>query len=252
LPHAPNGQDLNAAVNQPMSEQQPTYLPFSPPFKRTITLHSERGQVVSRVSDNVHDFIVTISHDGARATDVVAQVVRYPWTTCPIGTARLKLLVGTPLASRARIQLDQSQQCTHMLDLAKLALAHALRGGDRHYSVAIEPTPDPAACLAQISRDGEKLFEWHVVNDTVVSPPPFAGHVTTGRADWAPVIEGEDDLREAALILRRSLIVFRGRRRVTPSTFRASTLKELSGVCISFQPEQVNDAVRPPNFVELR
>lgn len=234
-----------------MTLQQPTMRPYSPPFRRTITLRSAHGQVMGRVSDNVHDFAVTLSHDGTQVTDVVGEAIRFPWTTCPVGIERLRLLVGTPVANHGRIKVDQTQQCTHMLDLARLALAHVLRGGDRSYSVAIEAKPDPAACHATISRDGERVFEWHVINDVIVSPPPFSGHVTSGRAVWVPAVETDDDLREAALIIRRCLIVFRGRRRVTPSTFRASVLTELAGVCVSFQPDRVGDAVRPANFVDI-
>jgi hypothetical protein len=234
-----------------MTLQSPTYRAYPPPFKRTIRLHCEPGQVTGRVTDNVHDFRVMISHDGTRVTDVVGEAIRFPWTTCPIGAERLKRLVGTPLTSRVRVKVDQTEQCTHMLDVAKLALAHALRGGDRSYDVAIEAAPDPTACNARIARDGEALLGWQVVEGVVVSPPPFSGHVTTGRALWAPAVEADDDLREAAMILRRSLIVFYGRRRVTPNMFRANALTALMGVCVSFQPDRVDEAVRPPNFVDL-
>ena len=222
----------------------------SPPFRRVITLSSSDGQVISRVSDNVHEFSVKLLHDGVCITDVSAEAVRFPWTTCPLGTDRLKRLIGTPIGNHERVKVDQSQQCTHMLDLAKLASAHSVRTGDRRYVVYVEADANPDACYATLSRDGKELFKWMVVNDIVVSPPPYAGHVTTGRAVWAPVVSADADLSEAALVLRRCLLVFRGRRFVTPDTLRANAAPELIGVCVSFQPEQVNDAVRPVNFMD--
>ena len=224
---------------------------ISPPFRRVITLSSSDGQVMSRVCDNVHEFSVKLLHDGVCITDVSAEAVRYPWTTCPLGTDRLKRLIGTPIKNHERVKVDQSQQCTHMLDLAKLALAHSVREGDRRYAAYIEADANPNACLATLSRDGEELFKWKVEDDIVVSPPLYAGHVTTGRAVWAPGIDADADLREAALVLRRCLLVFRGRRFVTPDTFRANAAPELIGVCVSFLPENVNDAVRPINFRDV-
>jgi hypothetical protein len=223
----------------------------SPPFRRVITLSSSVGQVVSRVSDNVHEFSVKLLHDGVCVTDVSAEAARFPWTTCPLGTDRLKRLIGTPIGNHERVKVDQSQQCTHMLDLAKLALAHSVRTGDRRYVVYIEAGASPDACYATLSRDGKELLKWNVTNDIVISPPPYTGHVTTGRAIWAPAVEADADLREAALVLRRCLLVFRGRRFVTPDTLRANAAPELIGVCVSFQPEHVNDAVRPVNFVDV-
>jgi len=77
------------------------------------------------------------------------------------------------------------------------------------------------------------------------------GHETTGQAKWPATIADNADLREAALVLRRSLLVYRGRRLATAQVHRASDLKHLHGACLTFQPEFVACAVRPDNFADL-
>jgi hypothetical protein len=223
-----------------------------PPLWRTITLHGDREKVQARVSDNVHEFGITLLHDGTQVTGITAEAVRIPWVTCPAGITQLKLLVGSSLVETGRAKVDQTRQCTHMLDLAKLAMAHGLRGGDRIYKIKIYEDPDATIWSAVLARDDEDLLRWRVVNDIVVSPGPFFEHVTTGPAVWASEIDANADLREAALVLRRALLVFRGRRLVTAATYRADSVPELAGLCVSFQPELVRDAVRPADFKEFK
>jgi Protein of unknown function (DUF2889) len=222
-----------------------------PPLWRTITLQGDHGTVEARVSDNVHEFGITLFHDGTRVTNLFAQAVRIPWVTCPNGILRLKRLVGSPLAETRRVKVDQSQHCTHMLDLAKLAMAHGCRGGTRIYQVKIHEDPDASVWSAVLARDSQELLRWCVIDDVVVSPGPFNGHLTTGPAIWAPEVDADADLREAALVLRRALLVFRGRRIVTSATYRADSVPELAGLCVSFQPELIGDAVRPADFKEV-
>jgi hypothetical protein len=224
---------------------------YSPPFRRTITLDNRGDEVIARVADNVHDFTVAIRFDEERVTDVAAEAARFPWTTCPGGIDKLKQLVGTSLAKQSRVSVDHAWQCTHMLDLAKMAIAHAGRGGSRSYLVAVDAMTDPDGCLAKIARDGEELFEWHVLRDRVLSPSIFNGHVISGRASWSREVQEDDDILEAALILRRSLLVFRGRRRATALVRNASELRYMTGACLSFQPDQVLHAVRPDGYVDL-
>jgi Protein of unknown function (DUF2889) len=223
----------------------------APSFGRTVTLRCAQGQVFGRVCDNVHDFTVTVFHDHSIITHVAVQADRFPWTTCPIGIGRLKRLEGMPIAARMSDTVDQTQHCTHMLDIAKLAVRHAVRGGERVYTVAIEACEDSDACIAKIHRDGESVFRWRVVKNVIDEPATLRGHETTGRADWPSIVANDPDLQEAALILRRSLLVYRGRRIATARVHKASDLKYLKGVCLSFQPEFIGNAVRPDNFVDL-
>jgi Protein of unknown function (DUF2889) len=218
-----------------------------PAFFRSIRLIATSNSVHARVADNVHDFAVTVHHDGSVVTEVVGRAYRFPWTTCPAAVDRLNSLAGCAIDTRPPV--NQSLQCTHMLDLARLAIAHIQRGGERDYRILIE-TVGLDRASARIARDGRLLFEWRIENDVVTSPQPFAGHIITGRSSWSSDVVKNTEFVEAGLVLRRSLLVFKGRPRATPVQ-RASSLQELSGVCHSFQPQQIAVATRPPGFAEL-
>jgi hypothetical protein len=223
-----------------------------PPFWRTISLRCVDRDVTARVCDNVHDFTVTLSHEQGLVTRVAARADRIPWTTCPAAIERLQQLVGLALTARVNQTVDQSHQCTHMLDLAKLALRQAQRGGQRTYAVATEATEQPDTCVSRITRDGEEVCLWQISGNTIDSPALFRGLTVTGRASWPPEVERDPDLYEAALILRRSLVVFRGRRHVTERVRRAIDLNHMKGACLTFTEAYVNVAVRPANFVDLK
>ena len=219
-------------------------------FSRTISLRAGAAGVAARVRDNVHDFRVMLSHDGTRITAVTGAAVRFPWTTCPEGLDRLKTLIGMPLAALPPGAVDAGQHCTHMLDLAKLAIAQARRGGDRFYRVEIQTTDAGATTDATVDRDGVKVLAWRVAGDVVATPGPFAGHSTLGRAAWHPDVAEDADLLEAALIARRGLLIFRGRRRLGTRTRHAAALRYQPGACLTFQPDRIDAAVRPADFVD--
>lgn len=218
---------------------------------RVITLDGAVDSVAARITDNVHDFGVAVRHDGQAVTAIEGFAYRVPWTTCPAATARLAELVGTPLrrdgASGARI--DKSQQCTHLFDLAKLAIAFAPQIGRRRYDVRVDTAADDGA-VARLDIDGQPVLCWMIDANRVVSHGPFAGHVTTGAAVWPPDAPNTAPLIEAAMLLRRALLVFYGRRR-TEFRREAAALPHMAGACFSFQPERMAVAVRPEGFVEL-
>jgi hypothetical protein len=226
-------------------------LAHSPPFRRIITLSCEAGRVISRVCDNVHDFTVIVWHDGLAVTGIAAHSDRVPWVTCPLAAGQLQRVVGMALEGRASAVVDQSQQCTHMLDLAKLAVRHALRDGQRTYSVAIDAVGAHSECVASITRDGSELFTWRIAGGVVESPGPFLAHNAGGRAAWPAAVQRDSDLQEAALILRRSFLVFVGRGMATAQVREAVELGHMKGACFSFQPEQIDKAVRPRDFVDF-
>jgi len=223
-----------------------------PPFWRTISLRCIDRDVTARVCDNVHDFTVTLSHEQGLVTRIAARADRIPWTTCPAAIERLQQLVGLALAARVNQAVDQGQQCTHMLDLAKLALRQAQRGGQRTYAVSTGAGERPDTCVSRITRDGEEVCLWQISGNTIVSAGVFRGLSVSGRANWPPEVERDPDLYEAALILRRSLVVFRGRRHVTELVRRAVDLKHMKGACLTFTEAYVKVAVRPANFVDLK
>jgi hypothetical protein len=217
-------------------------------LRRVITFRASPGRVDAVVEDNVHEFAVTLGHDGKTVTEVKAEAIRFPWTTCPMGVERLKNLIGAPLAGATRGQIDPVQQCTHMLDLARLAMAQAGRGGDRVYELEFCLEPGTSARLGEIRRDGALLFTWRDVDDHITTPGPFEGHATTVRSEWSEAVLADPDLLEAAMIMRRGLLVFRGRIRLGVVIDRASDQPYMAGACLTYQPERMAVAVRPAGF----
>ena len=225
--------------------------PLLPPqvLERTITLSARSGHVEGRVEDNVHDFSVAIAHDGIQVQDITGGAHRVPWTSCPFAVQALNALVGAPLAGGGP-RIDASQQCTHLFDLARLAIAHASRGGDRLYDIHVAAEAEVGAARARLWRDHGLFLDWRLQGDVVAEGHPFMAHRTSGRAIWPVGAQAQPDLIEAALILRRCLLVFRGRRRAHADVDRASELLHMAGACFSFQPERSANAVRPPGFTD--
>lgn len=220
-------------------------------LRRVIALKGAPGQVRARITDNVHDFGVVVRHDGCRVTDIEGSAFRVPWITCPAATGRLRTLIGTPLqrGDGPAPAFDKAQQCTHLLDLAKIAIAFAPAIGRRRYDVRVERVGGDGAD-ARVEVDGRLGLQWTVGADRVVRDGLFAGHLTTGPARWPRDAPRDWETIEAVMLLRRGLLVYFGRRR-TGGTRHAALLPHMAGACFSFQPERVAAARRPDDFVEL-
>src|SRR5207237_10898454 len=106
-----------------------------------VTASPDHAAVTAELEDDFHHFRVTVAHDGARVTGVRGEGVRYPWSTCPLAAAQLEPLFGMSLSTRSTAVGDvvsARDNCTHMFDLAGLAVAHAARDGDRRqYDITV-------------------------------------------------------------------------------------------------------------------
>src|SRR5262245_29567242 len=95
-------------------------------YRRGFALAGGEGSVVADLEDDFHRFRVTLEHDGERVTHVLAQAFRYPWTECVGAVAVLRGLEGAALSQRPRAaarHADPRANCTHLFDLAGLAIA---------------------------------------------------------------------------------------------------------------------------------
>jgi hypothetical protein len=216
------------------------------PFERTITASATAGHASASVIDEFHHFEVNILHDGRLVTGISGAAHRVPWTTCPGAINQLSVFVGvslSPTLGGASYGIDASEQCTHLLDLAKLAVAHATRAGTRRYHVVVSPAPAHEDCTAEIWRNGDRALAWQVSRDQIVGPGPFSGHHLGGRADWPDGAAIDGDTLEAAVILRRGVRMFRGRRQFRPDMVHATDLPFLAGACFTFHRDRVGDAL---------
>jgi hypothetical protein len=208
----------------------------------------QSGDVVAELEDDFHHFRVTVAHDGARVTGVRGMGVRFPWSTCPFAAAQLEPLVGMPLSTRSTAVGDvvsARDNCTHMFDLAGLAVAHAARGGDRREYDVVVADPVDGRRQATVERDGEPLLAWLVDRHTILDPAPFKGQVLRGGfLAWAEAAL-DPDTAEAAIVLRRACHIAHGRAQDLDVYDDAGPLLPImSGACFTFQPERAPVALR--------
>lgn len=216
-------------------------------FRRRIQISSVvdglQGEARAVLEDDFHHFRVSVSHQGNIVTEVTGSAIRNPYITCPSASAQLASLISMPLNSVANSVTrvtDASLQCTHMLDLAGLAIAAAARGiRHRRYDIEV-PRRVAGLTLGTLHRDDVKLLEWAIEDSLILSPPPYAGiNLREGMARWALTTLDEDEA-EAALVLRRCMVISRGRERNLDLQLNALS----TGNCFAQQPERAEKSLR--------
>lgn len=217
-------------------------------LRRLIDL-DPRGsdQVVAWVEDDFHHFGLTIHHDGHTITDVSGIAERAPWTTCFAAPLKLRGLVGRTLMRRASeigALIDMRDQCTHLFDLAGLAIAHAAQGRPHRRYEAIVPdiTAEKSRDGITLSQDGVVVMEWSVTDRVIVAPDRYAGHgLDQGFRAWTETM-GEDEA-EYAFILRRAVMVSSGRA-IDLDRLQRADQTGMGAVCHTFQPENRLEGLR--------
>lgn len=218
-------------------------------YRRRIRLVARDRLVRADLEDDFHRFGVDLEHDGTRVVEARARAARFPWETCPGAGARIEELAGTPLLDRA-VDLaghtDARRHCTHLFDLAALALAHAAAGrARRQYDIAVPDRRD-GRTRATLERDGAPFLEWELDRSEIVSTGPFAGVSLRGRSflDWIAA-HLDADRAEAALVLRRAVYIAIGRATDLDALATAAQVTPLAGAsCHSMQPGVAERALR--------
>ena len=207
--------------------------------------------MVGGLEDDQHYFTVRVVHDGEHVNAITSESVRAPWTTCPAAGAQLQALVGTPLSDRC---LDvaghtrSDQHCTHQLDVATLAVAHAARvaaGGAarRQYDMVVPfGLLDGQRHTVTLARDGDALLAWELEGGRIVAPSPWSD-ASGGFARWADATF-DADTAEAAIVLKRACSIGMSRGIDLDSYPTLADMPGLSPVCWSMQPERAPVAVR--------
>jgi len=217
-------------------------------YRRRTRLLAEAGRVVADLEDDFHRFRVVLEHDGRNVRAVRGEAMRYPWTACPGAFTPLQAFVGAPLdpsPTAASRRVNPRENCTHLFDLAALALPHALRGGRRQYDIAV-PDRRHGRTRAALRRDGELVLTWEVEGGNIGGPAPWAGRSLRGRdfLHWAEARLGLDTA-EAALVLRRAVFIASGRLNDLDSAPNAGALlRWAANTCHSFTPGIAEDALR--------
>jgi hypothetical protein len=238
---------------EPVDGPTPGRFPFGSYRRRIRTVVTAPRTVDAGLEDDFHHFSVRIRHDGGVVTDVDGGAHRWPWTTCPAAVVPLRRLEGIELSPRCLAvgaSEDPRQHCTHLFDLAGLAIAHAARGGvvgaARQYDVEIPMAaqagrPTPVRCW----RDGELLHEWILEGRRCTSPEPYASAPWRGGfLRWADETF-DADASEAVIVLRRACDIGMGRGMDLDAVDAAQEMEPLmAGVCFTMQPAQIGVALR--------
>jgi Protein of unknown function (DUF2889) len=216
-------------------------------FRRRVGIHSTgdatRGEARACLEDDFHHFRVRMVHVNGTVQHAEGWAVRHPYSTCPLAAAQLVRLVNAPLNGLAHSVVrvtDPSEQCTHLMELAGLAIAAAARTiAQRWYDIAI-PRRVAGRTLATLDRDGHRVLAWELVDTTITAPAPFQSvSLRKGMAAWALANLSEDEA-EAALVLRRCALISLGR----AMNLDAQVHAEPTGRCFVQQPERALQGLR--------
>jgi hypothetical protein len=225
-------------------------------LRRLIDLrHEHANLVVAWLEDDFHHFGVSLEHNAGRITDVRMAAPRTPWITCPGAAGPLRALVGKALLRRASDiggLLDMRQQCTHVFDLAGLAMAHAAQQRpDRRYQAIVEdrevlawngPHPILGPTDARLLCNGHEVLAWHIEQGSITAPAEHAGQsLNRGFRAWSESLD--EDQAEYATILRRAQLVAGGRAIDHDQHQSAGSYLD-EPLCYSFQPERSRQALR--------
>jgi hypothetical protein len=209
---------------------------------RAVDAHT----VIAGIEDDMHRFEIELHHDGARVVAIEGRAVRWPWIPCADAHEALGALVGLPLTTSPTAVgawTAASAQCTHQFDLAGLAVAHAARTrrgapATRRY-LAIVPDWQEPPYVGWLQRDGVEVLRWHVDGTTITAPEPFRGVLLRGRfIEWCET-NLDDDLAEAAFVLRRALWMSPARHIDLEAFAMVDEAMLKTGVCYATQPQRL-------------
>ncbi len=217
-------------------------------YRRCIRIVTSKNEARADMEDDLHRFAVVIHHDGARVTAVRGLPIRVPWSLCPQAVAALDRLIGMPLSTNPMAvfrHTDGSHQCTHMFDLAGLAIAHAARGTRlRQYDVEAPYLKQKGARGLSLRRDGKEILSWIIDGTTLVAPEAFAGRDIKRLSAWAESAFPDPDDTEAIAILRRAVLISKARLHDWDIFPTAADTNHGTGACYVFQPGVQEQATR--------
>lgn len=209
--------------------------------KFALGVHEARAAV----EDDFHHFRVTIVSRDGHVETAAAQSLRTPTVICSQAGNRLIELIGMridPASASVLKHTDARLQCTHMIDLAGLAVAALSRGTTfRQYDVEVDDKLPGTPRRARLRRADELMLNWELDGYAVKNPPPYSGRsLGAGFTGWTQEHLRPDEA-EAALVLRRAIFISNGRTVDLDAPGRRSGPV---GGCWAWQPERADLALR--------
>lgn len=216
--------------------------------RRRVHIRREDRLVSASLCDPYHEMECSVRHDGAIVTAIEGRTHRIPTSSCPAAAAQLHEFVGAPLDTatgsffanrRAR------RHCTHLFDLAVIAIRHAGMPSGRTTYDAVVPDELDRPVSASVARDGRLVHQWLIRSGRIVQPAAHADRpLGAGFARWAFEAFGSDDL-EAATILARTWLIAVGRRYLTEA-FAGQSVRinqDMVGRCFAYDAAHVDHTV---------
>jgi hypothetical protein len=215
--------------------------------RRLIRIDVADGAVSAHLSDNFHELRCRVQHDGHTVLAIEGTPIRLPTTACPGAIAVLQDLVGTSLTASGKAFYGGGKaqhHCTHLYDLAVLAIRHARRGiGTTCYDAQVPDETDAPVALS-ITCNGVAVHRWTVRQGVILDPPDLAGRtLEKGFAAWAVQTFVDDEL-EAATILARTWLIAVGRGFLIDAAAgeHIDANVDMIGRCFAYQPERATEA----------
>lgn len=212
-------------------------------FRRRIVIAHEggprRGTARAALEDDFHHFRAAVDHEFEQVLHVEGSALRNPYTLCPSAAGPLNGLVGMRLdriaSSVARVT-EASLQCTHLFDLAGLAIATAaMQRPRRQYDIEV-PDRVNGRTQAKLWANGDLLLDWQL-DGLVIAGPNVS--LREGFSRWALQTLSPDEA-EAAIVLRRCAMISLGRQKNLYIQIHAMP----TGHCHVQQPERAALALR--------
>lgn len=217
-------------------------------YRRCIRITTAPGEARADLEDDLHRFAVVIQHDGLAVTAIQGFPHRVPWSLCPQAAKALDRLIGMPLSPDPQAvtrHTEATRQCTHMFDLAGLAIAHAARGTrERRYDLAAPYFNEHGPRDLSLHCDGQALLSWTIDGITILAPEPFAGRDIKRLPGWAKDTFSDPDMLEAIMILRRAVLISKARVFDWDIFPTAADTAHGTGACFVFQPGVEQRATR--------
>lgn len=211
--------------------------------------------MVVALDDTHHAMWLLLEYRDYVVTAIQAAIERGPATPCGGATAGLQSLVGLPLAAEVGViseLLPCTSNCTHLIDLARLAMATARRGGSGsvEWRIAV-PDLIGEAKWVEIERDGIVVHRWRVADGVIKQPESLSGYpVMKGFYAWAREMFSGEEL-EAATMLQRGIFVSCGRKHIVdeapPVPLRLSD--GMAGACHSYSEANLASATNVIGYV---
>lgn len=211
-------------------------------FHRRIRLFPFPNRIVAGLEDNLHFFAMELMHANQEVIGVQMRAERYPWSTCPGASAFLnEQAVGRKLGELAR--MNMFQHCTHLFELAVICAAHVSDQKPIQFDLHVDDWVDNRTQV-RLLIDAHLTLQLDVNGRIIETPGEWFGRDMFQLSQWQHEFDAAS--REQAMLIARAIYVSLGR--VAPMVERAADRgPRVLGVCYSYQPTRVDEAMRMPH-----